>query len=238
MVSDPGGVRGRKPGAIEKLVEGLMLGGFAMQAARSSRVASGAEHMFSHMWDMQHHTHNGQAPSHGFKVGIGTLATTALHERLLARELEKLDVDRCCAAWPDEESWVARGRELAGDGDVAEVAAREMRAKHCSPAQLGEQLRALKAAWPKLRERLQAQLLPLATLRRMLQDAGAPTEPEQIGITRERLRRTYWQASCIRRRFTVLDLAVRTGLLDSCLDEIFGPTGLWPHPTQDRTVAV
>ena len=59
----------------------------------------------------------------------------------------------------------------------------------------------------------------------MLQDAGAPTEPEQIGITRARLRQSYWQAFCIRRRFTVLDLAVRTGLLDTCLDEIFGPAG-------------
>jgi len=228
LVSDPVGVRSGKPAAIGKLVEGLMLGGFAMQSARSSRVASGAEHMFSHVWDMQHHTHNGHAPSHGFKVAIGTLATTALYERLLAKEMEKIDVERLCAAWPDEESWVARAGDFLGEGDLATVGARELRAKHSSPAQLGEQLRLLKAAWPKLRERLESQLLPLATLRRMLRDAGAPTEPEQIGITRERLRQTYWQASCIRRRFTVLDLAVRTGLLDACLDEIFGPAGLWP----------
>jgi glycerol-1-phosphate dehydrogenase [NAD(P)+] len=62
----------------------------------------------------------------------------------------------------------------------------------------------------------------------MLQDAGAPIEPEQIGIPRARLRESYWRAFCLRRRFTVLDLAVRTGLLDICLDEIFGPAGLWP----------
>jgi glycerol-1-phosphate dehydrogenase [NAD(P)+] len=234
LLADPGGIRRRDPAAVGRLIEGLMLGGFAMQAARSSRVASGAEHMFSHMWDMQHHTHNGHAPSHGFKVGIGTLATTALYERVLASDLEKLDMERLCAAWPGEESWVARGRELVGEGQLAEVAAQEMRAKHSSPAQLAEQLRLLKAAWPKLRERLEAQLLPLPTLRQMLHDAGAPTEPEQIGITRERLRQTYWQASCIRRRFTVLDLAVRTGLLDACLDEIFGPAGLWPTTSHAR----
>jgi glycerol-1-phosphate dehydrogenase [NAD(P)+] len=238
LVGDPAGVRRRDPTAIGRLVEGLMLGGFAMQAARSSRVASGAEHMFSHMWDMQHHTHNGQAPSHGFKVGIGTLATAALYERFFAKGMEKLDVERCCAAWPDEKSWVARARDLLGEGDLAEAAAQELRAKYSTPAQLKEQLRFLKSAWPKLRERLEAQLLPLGTLRRMLQDAGAPTEPEQIGITRERLRRTYWQASCIRRRFTVLDLAVRTGLLDACLDEIFGPSGLWPLQTKGHALPV
>ena len=228
FVADPAGVRGRNPAAIGKLVEGLMLGGFAMQTAKSSRPASGAEHQFSHLWDMQHHTHNGRAPSHGFKVGIGTLAVTALYERLLAKEVEKLDVERLCAVWPDEKSWAARARDLLGEGELAEGAARELHAKHSTPAQLSEQLRLLKAIWTKLREQLGAQLLPLPTLRQMLQDAGAPTEPEHIGITRARLRESYWRAFCIRRRFTVLDLAVRTGLLDSCLDEIFGPAGLWP----------
>jgi glycerol-1-phosphate dehydrogenase [NAD(P)+] len=183
-VGDPAGVRGRNAAAIGKLVEGLMLGGFAMQSARSSRPASGAEHQFSHLWDMQHHTHNGHAPSHGFKVGIGTLAVTALYERLLTKEMDKLDVERCCAAWPDEKSWTARARDWLGEGEVAKVAARELGAKHSSPAQLGEQLKSLKAVWPELREQLRAQLLPLATLRQMLHDAGAPTEPEHIGITR------------------------------------------------------
>ena len=228
LVADPAGIPGRKPAAIGRLIEGLLLGGFAMQSARSSRPASGAEHQFSHLWDMQHHTHNGRAPSHGFKVGIGTLAVTALYECLLAKDLGQLDVERCCSFWGDEESWVARARQLLGDGELAKGAARELRAKHSSPAQLSAQLRLLQASWPNLRERLSAQLLPLDTLRRMLRGAGAPTEPEQIGITRDRLRASYWQAFCIRRRFTVLDLAVRTGLLDSCLDDIFGPDGLWP----------
>jgi len=237
LVADPAGIRRRDPAAIGKLIEGLMLGGFAMQSARSSRVASGAEHMFSHMWDMQHHTHNGHAPSHGFKVGIGTLATTALYERLFTKPLDKLDVESCCAAWPDEQSLISRVTDLLGQGELVEVGVREVRAKYCNPTQLSEQLNLLKANWPKLREQLHAQLLPLGTLRQMLRDAGAPTEPEQIGITRERLRKTYWQASCIRRRFTVLDLAIRTKLLDTCLDEIFGPAGLWPLPTPSCAVS-
>ena len=235
FVADPTGVHGRNPAAIRKLIEGLILGGFAMQSAKSSRPASGAEHQFSHLWDMQHHTHNGRAPSHGFKVGIGTLAVTALYERLLAKEVENLDVERLCAAWPGEKEWTARARDLLGEGELAEGAAGELQAKYSSPAQLSEQLRLLKAIWPKLREQLGAQLLPLATLRKMLHDAGAPTEPEHIGITRARLRESYWRAFCIRRRFTVLDLAVRTGLLDTCLDEIFGAAGLWPTTDPARS---
>lgn len=228
MIADAPGVAARKPAAVERLVEGLMLGGFAMQSAKSSRPASGAEHQFSHLWDMQHHTHNGHAPSHGFKVGIGTLAVTALYEELFRQSLEQLDVERCVAAWPEEEVWVARARELLGEGELSDSAVKEIRAKHCTREQLRAQLTTLRAGWPALRGQLQAQLRPFAELRQKLQDVGGPTEPEHIGITRERLRRSYWQAWCIRRRFTVLDLAVRTGLLDTCLDKIFGPSGVWP----------
>jgi glycerol-1-phosphate dehydrogenase [NAD(P)+] len=55
----------------------------------------------------------------------------------------------------------------------------------------------------------------------MLRDAGAPTEPEQIGISRERLRQSYVQAFYLRRRFTILDLAMRTNLLEPALRAIF-----------------
>jgi glycerol-1-phosphate dehydrogenase [NAD(P)+] len=31
----------------------------------------------------------------------------------------------------------------------------------------------------------------------------------------------------IRRRYTVLDLANETGILDECVDELFAPGGFW-----------
>ncbi|MCX6904588.1 MAG: sn-glycerol-1-phosphate dehydrogenase, partial [Verrucomicrobia bacterium] len=186
-VADPAGVRAHHPAALGRLVEGLMLGGFAMQAAQSSRPASGAEHQFSHLWDMQHHTHHGCAPSHGLKVGIGTLAVTALYECLLQQPFEALNTGSCCAAWLDESAWEQRVRERFGQGDLATVAMREISAKHISAAQLRQQLEQLRAVWPQLKESLRRQLIPLGTLKQMLRDAGAATEPEQIGLSREQL---------------------------------------------------
>jgi glycerol-1-phosphate dehydrogenase [NAD(P)+] len=88
----------------------------------------------------------------------------------------------------------------------------------------------LKTIWPALRGTLRTQLLPFTELRRRLEIVGAPTSPEAIGITRERLRRSFHRAYFIRRRFTVLDLVVRTGQLESCLDTLFRPSGAWaPH---------
>jgi glycerol-1-phosphate dehydrogenase [NAD(P)+] len=235
LLSDPRGVRAHEPKALGRLMEGLMLGGFAMQSHRSSRPASGAEHQFSHLWDMQHHVDaTGLAPSHGLKVGIGTLAVTALFEALLAQPIEQLfAVERCCAAWPDEATWIARARrEFADDEELRAVAEREVAAKAIDRSELRRQLLLLRSIWPELRETLRAQLIPWSQLRAMLGAAGAATQPEQIGISRARLRASCRQAFFIRRRVTVLDVAVRTGMLDSLLEEVFrssGPFGSAPE---------
>jgi glycerol-1-phosphate dehydrogenase [NAD(P)+] len=139
--------------------------------------------------------------------------------------------------WPDEHGWLAAAHERFGEGEIADVAATEIRAKAGDQAALRRQLQQLRSAWPQLRHELREQLIPFTTLKKMLHAAGAPTEPAQIGISRERLRESYWQAFFIRRRFTVLDLAVRAGVLDDCLDEIFCPGGAWPLEPRSRLVA-
>jgi glycerol-1-phosphate dehydrogenase [NAD(P)+] len=227
-LADPSGIQAASPAALGRLIEGLMLGGFAMQLTSSSRPASGAEHQFSHLWDMQHHTHQGQAPSHGSKVGIATLAVTALYERILELPLDHIDVDACVAQWPVKEAWIERARQHCGEGELGIVARREIAAKQSSTDELRTQLARLAATWLKLQTRLRQQLIPFDRLKEMLRAAGAPTEPEQIGISRERLRASFWQAFFIRRRFTVLDLAVRAGVFDRCLEEIFSLNGAWP----------
>ena len=96
--------------ALERLVEGLVMSGLAMQAHASSRPASGAEHQFSHLWEMEGLGHDRRPPlSHGFKVGVGSVAIAALYERLLERDLGALDVE---AAAPG----LARSRGGRGGG--------------------------------------------------------------------------------------------------------------------------
>ncbi|HEY0944121.1 MAG TPA: sn-glycerol-1-phosphate dehydrogenase [Opitutaceae bacterium] len=238
-LANPAGARAGRETTILPLVEGLMLGGFAMQWTKSSRPASGAEHQFSHLWDMEHHTHDGEAPSHGFKVGIATLAVTALYEELLRQPLEQLDVEHCCARWPEPAEAEAAVRAQFARDDFTATAVAETLAKHLSRAALQAQLEQLRTVWPATRERLRAQLIPFAELKARLAAVGAPTEPESIGITRERLRESFHRAHAIRRRFTVLDLTVRTGTLDGALTTLFGRGGIWEttssHTSPPRT---
>ncbi len=142
LTADPVGVKRRDRVAVRRLVEGLLLSGFAMQSAQSSRPASGAEHHFSHLWDMQCHVYNGQPPWHGFKVGIGALATSALYEELLESPLHELDVNACCAMWPDMDTWTARVNQWFTDRPLAEHAARELSAKRVSREELMAQMKA------------------------------------------------------------------------------------------------
>lgn len=226
-LAHPAEARAGHAAAVSALTEGLMLGGFAMQWTKTSRPASGAEHQFSHLWDMEHHVHGGVSPSHGFKVGLATLAIASLYEALLELPLENLDVERCCSRWPDRKAAEAGVRAQFAGEDFVETAVKETVAKHPSSAELRLQLNRLKAVWPDLRIRLRAQLVPRTELRRRLEIVGAPTEPEAIGLTRAALRRAFHRAYFIRRRFTVLDLAVRAQVLDDCLATLFGPGGTW-----------
>ncbi|HNY41188.1 MAG TPA: sn-glycerol-1-phosphate dehydrogenase [Bryobacteraceae bacterium] len=218
--ADPDGVRLRNPESIRGLITGLMMTGFAMQAACASRPASGAEHQFSHLWDMEHHTHNGAAPSHGFKVGIGSLASVAMYEALLEMPLASLDVRAAVAAWPDAS---ALESEIASLFTIKELAAKsreESLAKLLSRDELSQQLALLKDVWPALAPRLRSQLGRYSEFRAMLAAAGAPTDSRQIGISTERLALSCRQAYHLRRRFTVLDLARRTANFDAAVANV------------------
>lgn len=215
--ADPEGVRLRRHEATRGLITGLLMAGFAMQAACSSRPASGAEHQFSHLWDMEHHRFNGAAPSHGFKVGIGSLASIGLYEALLDMPIAGLDTRALAASWPDRDKVLREIDALFTVEELAAKAREESLAKHPSAAELREHLVRICGAWPAVTRRIHAQLLPLVEYRDMLAAAGAPVASEQIGIGAARLKESYRKAYHIRRRYTVLDLARRTGTLDAAL---------------------
>ena len=227
-LSDPAGVHAGDVAKVEQLAEGLLLSGFAMQALQSSRPASGAEHQFSHLWDMEHLKYNGESVSHGFKVGIGTLASTAFLEMLLEAPVEELDIEACLAAW---KSWDETERDIrAVFGDDPELVARglkETRDKYVDREGLREQLVRLRQAWPGLRERISRQIIPFGEVHRRLELVGAPCEPEQIGVSRARFLASFRKIPYMRSRYSVIDVAFRCGWMEEWLDRLFGKGGIW-----------
>ena len=226
-VGSPDAIAASDVGALRHLVYGLLMSGLAMQVTLSSRPASGAEHQFSHLWDMQHHTFNGVAPSHGFKVGIGVLASLALQEYLLGIDFERFDIEAAVNAWP---AYKELEREINGLFDTDALRRRAMdetKAKYVPKDELRTQLTRVRENWTELKTMMRNQLYPFAEMRDMLRRAGCPFDPAQIGISRAHLRESYRHCCFLRRRFTVLDLLQRMGVFEAALKHIFGPAGPW-----------
>lgn len=227
-LSDPAGVHAGDVGKTGQLAEGLLLSGFAMQAVQSSRPASGAEHQFSHLWDMEHLRYNGASVSHGFKVGIGTLASTAFFEMLLEAPVETLDIDRCAGAWKSWAETEADIRALFGsDAELVARALKETRDKYVGREGLHEELRRLREAWPELKERIRRQIIPFGEVQRRLRLVGAPYEPEQIGVSRTRFREAFRRIPYMRSRYSVVDVAFRCGWMEQWIERLFGAGCIW-----------
>lgn len=214
---------------VEKLCAGLVMSGFAMQAMNSSRPASGTEHQISHYWDMEDLSFNGLPVSHGFKVGIGTLASTKTLEFLLRFDLSALDVEKHVDAWwRDFAALSATFPKVYGNRPAhIRRAELEMAKKYPTPEKLREELSALKRVWPELSRKIKAQLMPFDEVYSNLKAAGAPYEPEMIGIARARFRETFAGVPYMRSRYFALDLVERIGLMPELDNELFGANGIW-----------
>ena len=227
-LSAPAAVHAGDVAMTEALAEGLLMSGFAMQAIQSSRPASGTEHQFSHCWDMEDLCFEGKHVSHGFKVGIGTLASTASIEFLLEKDIENLDVDKCVEAWKSWEEQVEEIKEVfAGKPGHLARGLSEAKGKYTDKEGLRKQLEALKAAWPTLKEQIRKQIIPFEEVRENLRLVGAPYEPEQIGVSRERFRKTFSYIPYMRSRFASIDIVYRCGYMAELTERLFGKGGIW-----------
>ena len=226
-LSHPQEVRNGSTEALTRLIDGLLLSGFAMQAHRSSRPASGADHLFARLWEMEHLQCEGGGPSHGFMVAIGLLCSTALYECLLEEDIEHLDVASAVAAWPTAEEARLEALVTFEGTDSPLIGVKETSAKYINKRELCRQLETLKNNWEEIRTALQGQLFSFEQCKSLLAAVGAPTEPEEIGISRSRLRESVMKAVKIRRRFTILDLGLRCGLLEKWTEKVFGEGGVF-----------
>jgi glycerol-1-phosphate dehydrogenase [NAD(P)+] len=212
------------------LASGLVMAGLAMQAARSSWPASGCEHFFSHLWEMEGLPNAGREVSHGFKVGLGAVAAAAFYESLLQQDLAAMDVPTLVRARPSAQDMESEVRAAFSLAPMAKSAAEETLAKYGDAHRMEQRLHAVKSRWAEMRETPRAQLMPAAHLANLLAQAGCPTTPEALGLKRTNLRRGYNRARMLRTRYTALDLAFESGTFNSVADALFARGGYWAKP--------
>ena len=210
------------PSKMGPVFNGLASSGYGMQMYHDSRPASGSEHMYSHIWEMEGLTFNGEDVSHGFKVAIGTLTSTLLTEYVIGHafsELESRMTAPLTKAERQQEIDALLVKKCYGPGP-AETAMQ----KYLTPEQTLERRKLIGSKWTELQRRLKERIIPFDELRTMLKKADCPVTPAEIGLSREQYFHAVPTAQLIRTRYTVLDLLYECGLLADAtksLEKIF-----------------
>lgn len=218
LIQKPLAERISDPSDMGKVFAGLASSGYGMQMYHDSRPASGAEHMFSHVWEMEGLTYNGEEISHGFKVGIGTLTEILLLEYVAEHSFEELKPKMKKPLTEDER--LAEVRELLkrncyGSG-IEETAMK----KYLSVDETSARRQLAEQNWAAIQVKIKQQIVPFEKLRSMLKTANCPVHPSEIGLDREQLLHAVHTAQLIRIRYTVLDLLYECGLLDDACNSL------------------
>ena len=200
--------------AVGKLFESLAITGFAMQYMKSSRPVSGTEHLFSHIWEMEDFS-----ATHGHKVAVGTLITTAFTEIFFADPfgppLTSKSYKRPSIDERKEEVFSGFKNSPARDR-ITETAAE----KFMDEKTIKNINEAFKDSWEKIRSSVLEKLLPYEKLKELLKKGGCPVIPEEIGLTRDLVIADTRRAQMIRNKYGILDLSWDMGNMEIILGKI------------------
>lgn len=208
-LENPEGIRQKEPEALQALFEALLYSSIAMTMTGTSSPASGGEHLISHTLDMLAGRDGGSHDLHGRQVGVGSILTAAIYEKVM-----EIDTPVFCEVPQhiDEEFWGALSPIIAKEYQAKLERIREAAACLSKPAN-----------WQQLKTIIQPDLVPPAKLKNCLQQAGAAHRfadllDDGVPLAREKFVKVVHNANQMRRRFTILDIAVMLGIIPNQLD--------------------
>ena len=203
-------IRRGQPESIRLLMVDLVESGFCMLDFGNSNPASGGEHHMSHFWELKLLREGRPAIFHGTKVGIASVVTSGLYDRLqgMAREEVAERVKR--AQLP------ARAAEERLIKEAYGPAAEWVIASHAPFLDMDQ------AAFDQIRQRIVERwhvVQEIATqvpkpeqFIAWLKAVGAPTEGKSVGLSDEEVAMAVRYGHFLRNRFTILKLCRILGL--------------------------
>ena len=167
-------VKGEDEEAAGSIMEGLILSGIGMKLAKSSRPASGAEHVVSHYWECYKLARGIWPEFHGKKVGVASVLINRIYHNIADRVL---DVDPI--ADPTDWDEVKAAFDETQHEDLMKLNTPTITDK-IDPARLKEK-------WQEIRALIKEVLPSDAEMMQMMQAAGAVTDPADVHISGELL---------------------------------------------------
>ena len=193
------------PDAVRILLDALLESGYCMLDFGSSRPASGAEHHYSHYWEMMLLQQGRPAILHGAKVGVATALVAGLYAQLRALSRQQASDLLEASTLPPRAQEEAAIRAAYGDlaGDII--------AEHANFLKLDEAAyddikRKILDHWDEI-QAIAAQVPPPEQIVAWLQEVGGPTTAAELGFTEDEKALAAANGHYLRDRFTMRKLA-------------------------------
>jgi glycerol-1-phosphate dehydrogenase [NAD(P)+] len=190
---------------VAALMQALIESGFCMLDFGNSNPASGAEHHASHYWEMKLLREGRPALLHGAKVGFATIQVARRYVSIRALSRDELRNRLEAATLPDRDAEIAALEK--GYGALADEVIQE----HAAFLNLTEvDLRQLKQriadCWDDVLQ-IAGRVPPPDIIAEYLDEVGAPTDHETLGLSAEEVRQGFEYGHYLRKRFTVMKLS-------------------------------
>jgi glycerol-1-phosphate dehydrogenase [NAD(P)+] len=199
-----------EPEGLAILMAALIESGLCMAEAGHSRPASGAEHQYSHYWEMRLLAEHRPPILHGLKVGIGTLEAARLWDFVRSTNKKRVADLLSRARLPSratEERRIRTAYGCAADGTIAG----QERFLAMSDIDFEDLKRRILESWDEILSF--ARTVPSAAeTERLLILVGCPTNPLELGLRRREIALGLSSAHFIRDRFTVKKLVRLLGI--------------------------
>ena len=185
--------------AAGNIMEGLILSGLGMKLAKSSRPASGAEHVVSHYLECYKLARNIWPEFHGKKVGVASVLINRIYHNIADR-VEDVNPVAEVTDW----DLIRAQFDETQHADLMKVNTPSIMDK-VDPARL-------KAIWPQIREIIKTVLPTDEEMMAMMKAAGAATEPADVHVDDELLAKGLRYHSYMRYRILLTRLLPMLGL--------------------------
>ena len=196
---------------IQSVMQALIEEGLCMLVTDNSRPASGAEHQFSHFWEMRLLRENRPAIFHGTKVGLASILVAKYYEmiRNLSKDQAVERLNKTQKHDPLQE--IQKIREGYGDGIADSIIQTQSRHLNMTDQQYEDLKARIIEHWEEI-QTIAGKVPAPAEIQSLLTKVGGATHPEAVGLTQRDVRDAIQYAMYVRRAFTVLNICQMMGL--------------------------
>ena len=206
---------------VKAVMEGLILSGIAINYAESTRVVSGAEHYYSHLWDMRGLEFGTPVHLHGIQCGTATIEVMRAYE-ILKRITPDREKALSYVKNFDVDSYNEKLRAFVGHGSEPMIELEKKEKKYTVPEHTAR-LDKIINGWDKIIAIINEEI-PLDKALEAINVIGAPSSGEQLGKTSEIMAKSFVFSKDIRDKYVVSRLAFDLGVIDEIALELYGTT--------------